>query len=570
LGIESLQAFLLSSGKVNRRFKAGGAKNHPQPANNKQGEKLKTKVSPKGEVKRMHRFVLSILLVLFLGACTSQAPASSPPPQTTTPIPPTSKPIERDYWPTAGWRTSTPEQQGMDSEKLAELMDYLQEQTSIDIHSLLIIRNGYSVLDAYFYPYEPHMLHDLASATKSFMSTLIGIAINQGYIENVEQPVLDFFPGRTVVNLDANKEAMTLEDLLTMRSGLNCLGESTKPQEMMASLDWTQYALDQPMTTEPGAIYDYCGLNPHLLSAIVQETTGKSALALGATHLFGPLGIPDVQWPSDPQGNNWGWGDMKMTPHDMAKLGYLFLNDGQWDGRQIVSAEWVEVATSGGSYGYLWWLKPQGIYFATGVGGQEIWVLPDLDMVVVMTGATWGGGAGAWGDQLMNSRIIPLAESSTPLPAKPDGVALLESSVDQATAAPQSEPVPPLPEIAIQVSGKTIILESNPVGLQSITLDFPGGAEAALRLTFIDGNQIMWPIGLDKVYRFTPFEYGLTMGVKGEWESDNVFVIHRDVIGGYEQERIIATFEEDQITIQIHNLTPGGGGSVTLVGRLED
>jgi CubicO group peptidase (beta-lactamase class C family) len=457
----------------------------------------------------------------------------------------------------------------MDSEKLAELMDYLQIQKSIDIHNLLIIRNGYRVLDAYFYPHEPHMLHDLASATKSFMSTLIGIAINQGYIENVEQPVLDFFPGRTVSNLDAKKEAMTLENLLTMRSGLKCQGESTT-REMMASPDWTQYAMDQPMTTEPGTRYDYCGLNPHLLSAIIQETTGKSALNFGAENLFNPLGIPNVYWPSDPQGNSWGWGDMKMTPHDMAKLGYLFLNNGQWDGRQIVSAEWVEAATRGSSYGYQWWLKPSGTYYACGVGGQEIWVLPNLDMVIVMTGGTGGGCTGEWGDQLIKSRIIPLAESETPLPANPDGIALLESSVDQATASPQPEPVPPLPEMAQQISGKTIILESNPVGLQSISLEFPGGAEAALNLTYIEGDQIMWPIGLDKVYRFTPFEQGLTMGFKGEWEADNVFVVYRDVIGGYERERLEATFEEDQITIQIHNLTPGSGGSVTLAGQLEE
>jgi hypothetical protein len=191
-------------------------------------------------------------------------------------------------------------------------------------------------------------------------------------------------------------------------------------------------------------------------------------------------------------------------------------------------------------------------------------------MVVVMTGGTGGGCSGEWGGQLMNSRIIPLAESAIPLPANPDGVALLESRVELSTAAPRPEPVSPLPEVAQQISGKTIVLEANPVGLETISLDFPGGAEAALVLTFIDGNQIVWPIGLDKVYRFTPFEYGLTIGVKGEWEAANVFVVHRDVIGGYERERLEATFEEDQITIQIHNLTPGGGGSVTVVGRLEE
>jgi len=516
-------------------------------------------------------YKLLFLMALLLGACTSQpAPATpSPPPPTATPDPPTVTPNGSDYWPTEGWRTSTPEEQGVDSEKLAALMDYLLSQSSFRIHSLLIIRNGYVITDAYFYPYEPYMLHDLASATKSFTSSLIGIAIEQGYIESVAQTVMEFFPERTVANLDANKEAMTLEDLLTMRSGLRCPGEAAT-REMMASPDWTQFALDQPLDTEPGGLYKYCGLNSHLLSAIVQETTGMSALAFGVQKLFGPLGVTNVTWPSDPQGNNWGWGDMKLAPHDMAKLGFLFFNDGQWDGQQVVSAEWVEAATSGASYGYQWWLKPSGIYYATGVGGQEIWVLPDQKMVVVMTGSSGGGGTGAWGDLLMESRILPLAESTASLPPNPDGVAALASRTQQAVASPQPEPMPPLPEIAQQVKGKTILLDPNQVGLQFISLNFPEEAEALVRLSFSDGNQVEWPVGLDNVYRFTPFEYGLSMGLKGWWESDNVFVVQRDVIGGYERERLTTTFEEDQITVEIQNLTAGGGGSVTLVGQLEE
>ena len=528
--------------------------------------------------------VLSIVLLLALAACTNQnvAPTATIVPEPTpTPVPPTATPVpeptptpvpvisDQDYWPTGGWRTSTPEEQGVDSESLAALVDYLMSQSSYNIHSLLIIRNGHVIADAYFYPYEPHMLHDLASATKSFTSSLIGIAIDKGYIESVTQPVLELFPERTVANLDENKEAMTLEHLLTMRSGIRCPGEGAT-REMMASPDWTQFTLDQPVDTEPGLIYEYCGLNSHLLSAIIQETTGMSALSFGVQNLFGPLGVTNVTWPSDPQGNSWGWGDMKLAPHDMAKLGYLFLNEGQWDGQQLVSAEWVDAATSGISYGYQWWLKPTGIYYATGVGGQEIWVLPEQEMVVVMTGSSGGGGTGAWGDLLMKSRILPLAESSESLAPNPDGVALLASKVQDAVASPQPEPVPPLPEIAQQVAGKTIVLESNPVGLQTVSLDFPEQAEAVISLSFSDGSQVEWPVGLDNTYRFTPFEYGLTMGLKGWWESDNVFVVQRDVIGGYERERLTTTFEEDQITVEIQNLTAGGGGSVTLVGQLEE
>ena len=300
----------------------------------------------KSRMKNKYSFVISILIVLLLGACSSQTP--NPSPLTATPVPSTPTSIERDYWPTDGWRTSTPEEQGMDSEQLAEMMDYLQGSPGFTIHSLLIIRNGYIVTDATFYPFAQDSLHDLASATKSFMSTLIGIAIDKGYIESVEWPVLDFFPGRTVANLDANKEAMTLENLLTMRSGFECSnqGAESTDVQMEASPNWVQFTLDLPMATEPGTRYNYCNQNSLLLSAIIQETTGMSALAFAQEHLFGPLGVSDFIWPTGPQGNNRGWGDMKLAPHDMAKLGYLFLNQGLWDGQQVVSAAWGQAATS--------------------------------------------------------------------------------------------------------------------------------------------------------------------------------------------------------------------------------
>jgi CubicO group peptidase (beta-lactamase class C family) len=521
--------------------------------------------------KNMYRFILSILLVLILGACTSQTPNASPPPPTATSVPPTPALIEREYWPTDGWRTSIPEEQGMDSEQLTEVLDYLQRR--LGIHSLLIIRNGYIVTDATFYPFAQDSLHDLASATKSFTSSLIGIAIDKGYIKSVEQPVLDFFPERTVANLDVNKEALTLENLLTMRSGFQCGGESTIRQ-MVASSDWTQFALDLPMAAEPGTRYNYCSPNSHLLSAIIQETTGMSALAFAREHFFGPLGVSDVIWPSDPQGNNWGWGDLKLAPHDMAKLGYLFLNQGLWDGQQVVSPAWVKAATSGSSYGYQWWLKPSGAYFATGVGGQEIWVLPDRDMVVVMTGGSGGGGAGAWGDQLMRSHIIPLTVSAEPLPPNPDGVAALESKIQDA-AAPvqvQPEPVPPMPEVAQQVAGVSYVFEDNPVGYTSFTLSFPAHDEALLKVT-TSGNSaetgppFEWLMGLDNVDRIAPGRFGMPTAAKGLWESDNNFVAHIDEIANRQKFRLSVVFEGDQVTIE---QWVGGTLAGTLTGSVAE
>jgi CubicO group peptidase (beta-lactamase class C family) len=467
----------------------------------------------------------------------------------------------------------------LDSEQLAEMMDYLQGQSRFAIHSLLIIRNGYIVTDAYFYPFAPDALHDLASATKSFTSSLIGIAIDKGHIESVEQPVLDFFPGRTVANLDENKEAMTLEDLLMMRSGFECTnqGAESTDVQMSASPDWVQFTLDLPMAAEPGTLYNYCNQNSHLLSAIIQETTGMSALEFAHEHLFGPLGVSDVIWPSDQQGNNTGFGAMKLAPYDMAKLGYLFVNEGLWDGQQVVSAAWVEAATSGGSYGYQWWLKRSGSYFATGVGGQEIWVLPDRDMVVVMTGATGGGGAGAWGDQLMSSHIIPLAESAAPLPANPNGVATLESKI-QAAAVPvsvQPEPVPPMPEIAQRVAGISYVFENNPLGLLSFSLSFPTDDEALLMVitmgsgTPIADPQFEWLMGLDNVDRVASGRFGLLTSAKGSWESDNIFVAHIDEFANFEHHkfRVSLAFEGDQVAFEVwEDGTPVG----TLIGRVEE
>jgi len=510
---------------------------------------MKTSGSEKTKVMSRYRFVLFILLVLLLSACASQTSTPSPP--AATPVPPTvvetptvaPMPIEPDYWPTDGWRTSTPEEQGIDSEQLAEMMDYIQEQKSFDIHSLLIIRYGYIVTDAYYYPFAKGYLHGLASATKSLTSSLIGIAIDKGYIESVEQPTLDFFPERTVANLDSNKEAMTLEDLLTMRSGFEC-NNADVTSRILKSPDWVQFALDLPMATEPGRGWVYCNANVHLLSAIIQETSGMSALAFAREHLFGPLGVSDAIWLSDPQGINIGSAYMRLTPHDMAKYGYLFLNKGQWDGQQVVPADWAETATSGGSYGYLWWLKSSGSYLACGSGGQGIWILPDQDMVVVITGAS-GDGCSGWGEQLLSSYVIPAAESAAPLPPNPDGVAALESKIHAAASVQiQPVPVPPLPEIAQRVEGLWYVLDENPTEFVSLSLSFPSHDEALLKVTTMQSGtdpkdpEFEWLIGLDNVPRIAPGRLGYPTLAKGSWEEENVFVAQIEEIGNWEWEKL--------------------------------
>jgi len=508
---------------------------------------------------------ISILVVLsWLGVVTSAA-AESP-----------------DYWPTDGWRTSTPEEQGMDSERLAEALGFCQE-ADVNIHSLLVVRNGYIVADAYFYPFSAGSKHDVASVTKSFTSTLVGIAIDKGYVESVHQPVLGFFPERTAANLDANKSAMTLEHLLTMTSGLKCINEPSEITlfQMMASPDWVQFVLDLPMSDKPGSRFVYNSGGSHLLSAIITQTTGMSELDFAREHLFEPLGISDVIWPFDPQGvNNHGWGDLVITPYDMAKLGYLYLHNGLWDGQQVVSREWVASATSKhvtthtpdhNGYGCQWWIGSSGGYSAIGRGGQRIFFVPDKNLVVVTT-----AGGGDRDERILRrllpSFIVPAAKSDDPLRANPDGVAVLESKIRQAAVDhAEPKPVPRLPEVALKVSGRTYVLDANPYGLASASLVFQAGADGAtITLSFSaptgETSELILPIGLDDVYRIAPGRLGMPAAAKGFWETDTSFVINLNEIGNINNWRITMTFEDDRVTVQMQENT--GLASATFGGAL--
>lgn len=299
------------------------------------------------------------------------------------------------YWPTGGWRYAMPEDVGIDPSKLDMMVEAIKEQ-NIEADSVMVIRDGYVVMDAYFPPFDEGELHIVYSCTKSVVSTLIGIAIEEGYIESLDQRLLDFFPGRIVENVNQWKEEITLRDMLTMAAGFDArdswLYEWEWLDRMNEAPDALQYVLDLEVIEEPGTRFEYTNGVSHLLSCIVTETTGKSALEYARERLFGPLGITEVDWVNDIMGRNWGYSNLYLTPHDMAKIGYLLLNEGEWDNQEIVSKEWVEDATSKHldanilpGYGYQWWVSPNGYYSAIGYKGQFIHVVPDLDLIMVTT-----------------------------------------------------------------------------------------------------------------------------------------------------------------------------------------
>ncbi len=292
------------------------------------------------------------------------------------------------YFPTNGWRTSSSEEQGIDSQKLAQLLAAIEEQ-HLNLHSLLIIRNGYLVSENYFRSYQPDTRHELYSCTKSFIATLIGIALDKGYLTGRDQRIVDFFPERAFDYLDQQKIAMTLDDLLMMRSGLDWQEGDPAIRAMYMSSDWVKVVLDESMITAPGNKFNYCSGCSHVLSAVLQQATNMNPRDFADQYLFKPLGITHVNWDTDADGTPIGGWGLRLTPRDMAKLGYLYLHHGQWDGQQIVSAEWVKGATrthteTDGNLGYGTYPSLEA-YTALGRGGQTIFVVPRLDLIVVTT-----------------------------------------------------------------------------------------------------------------------------------------------------------------------------------------
>jgi CubicO group peptidase (beta-lactamase class C family) len=306
--------------------------------------------------------------------------------------------MTRDYWPTEDWRTSTPEEQGVNSSRLEAAADFIVD-SGARVRSMLVIHNGYLVFERYFIPtlYDVDDTHIIYSCTKSVSSSLIGIAIDKGYIDNTSQLLVDFFPDLYIDNLDSRKEAITLENVLTMTSGLEWDEDDYDNYNdyfgLVNSENWAQYVLNKSMVADPGATFYYNTGGSHLLSAIINRTTGMSTLDFAIENLFGPLGITTYSWIQDPQGNQFGGSALSLRPRDMAKFGYLFLNQGEWDGTQIISSEWVTTSTADHvapsatvSYGYQWWVSPSyGYYSARGYQGQFIFVVPDEDLVVVFT-----------------------------------------------------------------------------------------------------------------------------------------------------------------------------------------
>lgn len=318
-------------------------------------------------------------------------------------------------WPTASWDTSTPDEQGMNVTKFVELLDYLDNESALHPTGVMIVRHGYIVLEEYLSTtLGQNKSLDILSCTSSVVSALVGVAIDHGLLE-IDDSVLSFFPDKEIQNHVASKDTITIENLLTNTAGLDW-EENTDPTVMRIQDDWVQYVLDKPMIHQPGSFFEYNSGLAHVLSAILENVTGMPTLEYAETTLFEPLGIVEYDWSADPQGVYEGGSGLELTLRDLAKVGYLYLNNGSWDGVQIIPQSWIAQSSTSHinvntikDYGYLWWIyRTTGIYTAVGFTARVVSIIPEYDIVAIVTGYD------STGDFLRNQWLYALREYVIP------------------------------------------------------------------------------------------------------------------------------------------------------------
>jgi CubicO group peptidase (beta-lactamase class C family) len=329
-----------------------------------------------------------------------------------------------------GWETASPGEVGIDPEKIEALVRDVQNGGHDSLHSVLVVKDGKLVLEEYTRGYSRQHMNGVASVTKSVTSILIGIAIEQGAVSGTDQSLADLFPTYAgLINADPAKQDVKLWHILTMTSGFEW-DEETYPygdprndcERMKYSSDPIQFVLERPVVHQPGTHFQYSGANSMLLSAIIKGKTGMHADAFAVKYLFEPLGISSYTWGRYANGLTDTDGGLSLRARDMAKIGLLFLNGGEWGGEQVISPSWVEESTQAhvaasavAEYGYQWWrtdvqvgLRGVDNYFASGFGGQEIHVFPELGLVVVFTNE-WAPGSGNAMQNLalLNEYVLP-------------------------------------------------------------------------------------------------------------------------------------------------------------------
>jgi CubicO group peptidase (beta-lactamase class C family) len=465
-------------------------------------------------------------------------------------------------WPMPQWQTSTPEAEGMDSAALAKLVAYGKARS---FDSLLIARHGRIVLDAYYTPYTAEIPHIANSVTKAVTGTLIAIALNEGLLDSLDHPVLEFFKDRKIANIDDRKRAMTVRHLLDMTSGFEWDeglegGRAQSLTGMGRSADWVQFILDRPMAHKPGDRFYYNTGNAYLLSAIIQKLSGRSAGDYANAKLFAPLGIALPFWRSAPLGLTMGGCCLMLLPRDMARIGYLYLHGGEWTGQQLMPRIYVDAVNHATvdmhssldpslRYSQLFWAFPEKhVVMAEGDHCHLIMLFRDLDIVAVTTARDYCSFR-QFADQVARA-----VQSDSTLPPNPEAAEQLTRELTE-VAKEQPLAAGPMADITASVSGVPWAFPDNALNLKALSLTL-AGPDPGYRLDVYTHDatnssiRLDGPIGLDGFYRRSkPDTFGVR-AARGSWLDQRTFAIDFNYVGLDEQHAWQLSFDGNRVTLR--------------------
>lgn len=491
-----------------------------------------------------------------------------------------------------GLPRSTPEAEGVSSKGIRNFLNAAASSTT-EFHSFMMLRHGKVIAEGWWYPYGPDLRHTLYSTSKSFTSTAVGLAADEGLL-SVEDQVISFFPEDVPDTISPFLRHMKIRDLLTMSAG-----QDPDPTHMVTAKDtnWVRAFLALPVVYEPGSRFLYNSLATYMLSAIVQKVTGEKIIDYLTPRLFEPLGIEGMDWEVDPAGiNTGGWG-LRLKTADMAKFGQLYLQKGEWKGIQILPEAWIQEATTAQieqypgvpqaakdssdwlqGYGYQFWRCRNNAFRADGADGQFIVVMPDKDAVIVFTAESPDMQSEL---NLVWEYLLPAMQDNR-IPADREE----KESLD-ARLASLSLPLPdglPEPELAKELMARKYILDSNQLGIESLEVNFRDGTfEVTLGqngelypISFAKGS---WAIqetakpGPNRMNNaqahFAVLPTTLLAGSYA-WMNQRTVELVLRYIESPHYEVYTCIFSDDGLILNIRSSLATGSGKVSIKGRLVD
>jgi CubicO group peptidase (beta-lactamase class C family) len=469
---------------------------------------------------------------------------------------------------------STPEEQGISSTALLGFVQAAEQKVDA-LHSFMLVRHGHVVAEGWWSPYAADEPHSLFSLSKSFTSTAVGLAVADGKL-SLDDTVLKFFPEEAPANPSKNLGSMRVRDLLRMCTGQR--EEDLREFPFQSKTDLVRIFLEVPVPDKPGSHFVYNTAATYMLSAIVQKATGQTVLDYLRPRLFEPLGISNPTWEASAQGISFGGFGLCIRTEDIARFGQLYLQKGQWRGRQLVPAGWVEAATSlqtsNGSnpdsdwdqgYGYQFWRCRHGFYRGDGAHGQYCVVMPEFDAVIAITAATNDL------QSVLNvvwDRIVPAFEMA-PLPANPESDRrLVEKLASLSLPAQAGQPGSPMAE---RIAGRRYVFPANPPQVESIQFEQAReGAEMAIVVRVAGKDQRIacgrgaWVKGSLSVGQDGP----TPIAVSGAWTSDDTYTA---MLCRY-QTPFTTTydvrFSGDEVILEmVNNVGSESAGRVRMVGK---